>query len=150
MSTRSAIGILQGRKITGIYAHYDGYLSHNGVILLRYYDEAKTKRLVSMGDLSTLGTEIGEEKNNLFNGAFSPKAEGTTFPKICRFYNRDYGEKDVEAQEFNTKTEFYNEMTMRGCDYIYLMLKGKWLVKQDDKEWMDLDKALVVDTLIRD
>jgi hypothetical protein len=144
MSTHSAIGILADGKITAIYAHYDGYLSHYGVILLRYYDEAKTKRLVSIGDLSTLGTEIGEEKNNLFNGAFSPKAEDTTFPKICRFYGKDYGE------EFDTKTEFYYEMTMRGCEYIYLMLNGKWTVKTDGNKWMDLEKALVVDTLIRD
>jgi hypothetical protein len=149
MSTHSAIGIMEDGKITAIYCHFDGYLSHNGIILLKYYDEAKTKRLVSMGDISTLGTEIGEEKNP-FNGMLSVKEEGTNYPKFCRFYGRDYGESDFESEEFATRKEFQIEMMMHGCEYTYLMLNGKWNVRPDGKKWMELDKAIVLDALMQD
>ena len=60
MATRSAIGIRHGDVIKGIYAHWDGYVECNGRILFENYrDSVKVNRLISLGDLSSLGAEIG-------------------------------------------------------------------------------------------
>jgi len=57
MPTRSRIAILNSDgSVDSIYCHYDGYLSHNGVILAKYYNnEEKIRKLISLGSLSFLG-----------------------------------------------------------------------------------------------
>ena len=59
MSTRSYIMLQDGDVLKGIYCHNDGYLSHNGVILQKaYQDLDKVKKLISLGDLSALGENL--------------------------------------------------------------------------------------------
>lgn len=46
MSTRSYIMLQDGNVLKGIYCHNDGYLSHNGVILQKaYQDLDKVKKI---------------------------------------------------------------------------------------------------------
>ena len=63
MSTRSRIAKLNDDgSIRVIYCHSDGYLSYNGRILLEHYtDPAKVDALLDLGDISSLGEEIGEQ-----------------------------------------------------------------------------------------
>lgn len=60
MSTRSRIGlVLKGeKKILSVYCHWDGYLSYNGALLLKYYTEYdKVLELVKKGNMSNISRE---------------------------------------------------------------------------------------------
>ena len=59
MGTRSFIGITDGKSVRAIYCHWDGYLSHNGVILaLGYEDVTKIRQLINSGGKSSIGYNI--------------------------------------------------------------------------------------------
>ena len=62
MATRSTIALeLKDGRVRKIYCHWDGYLDHNGTILHNDYGNYdKIDQLTSMGDLSSLDSEIGE------------------------------------------------------------------------------------------
>lgn len=63
MSTRSTIGIRhEDGSVTKIYCHWDGYIEWNGAILQKYYNTAdKVEKLLALGNLSSLGPEIGPD-----------------------------------------------------------------------------------------
>ena len=133
MSTRSNIGILnQDGTVDYIYCHFDGYLEHNGKILHEHYNtEDKVKQLIGLGDISSLGEEIGEKQD--FNG-----------PRVnrdwCLVYGRDRGEDGTEAQ-----TIPYRDYTKEHFEeYTYLFTPGKgWEVRSYGAPyWTDLNKAL--------
>ena len=69
MATRSRIGILNDDgTVDSIYCHWDGYLSHNGKILFEHYtDPAVVQELIALGDISSLGIDIGEKHPFDFN-----------------------------------------------------------------------------------
>lgn len=60
MSTRAAI--IEKTDIgefRGIYCHGNGYLSHNGRILLEHYTtQEKVSELINLGDIATLGKQV--------------------------------------------------------------------------------------------
>jgi len=125
MSTRSSIAIKHGDRIKSIYCHSDGYLAYNGRVLLENYsDSVKVSKLISMGDMSVLGKEIGEQIS--FNDRMVyDDADG--YAQQCRFYGRDRGEEGVEFKSFDgedTWVNFYND-----CEYFYLYDHGVWYVK---------------------
>ena len=111
MGTRSRIGIeLPDGKVMSVYCHWDGYPSYNGKILLEHYQNAdKVMQLISNGDMSTLGPEIGSKHD--FN------ARNTD---MCTFYGRDRGEAGVEAATHTSAAEMHTE------EYSYLFKNGKW------------------------
>jgi hypothetical protein len=113
MGTRSTIAIQNADgSVTGIYCHWDGYLSHNGKILQDHYaDEAKVRELIALGDISSLGEEIGEAHD--FDAA--PRGE-------CNAYGRDRGERDVGARTEHNWRQFRAE---HGQEYDYLFVPGK-------------------------
>lgn len=88
MSTRSDIIIHRADgKWHRIYCHWDGYLEHNGRILLDHYTgQKKIEKLVALGDLSILAARCN-------------KPDGHTFDKkvngYCVAYGRDRGERNV-------------------------------------------------------
>ena len=114
MATRSLIAKQnQDGTITSIYCHYDGYPSHNGVILQEHYNTPfKVDQLLALGDLSILGEELGmkQDFNNRING-------------YCLAYGRDRGEKHVEAKTY-THDKFFS--TDHGVDYLYLYNNNEW------------------------
>ena len=121
MATRSKIGrINPDGSVTAIYCHWDGYPSHNGVILQDYYtDSKKVDLLLSLGDLSSLGPVIGEQHD--FDSC--PKDH-------CNFYGRDRGEKDTAAKEFQDKSAFLESAKGRWVEWVYLFtLDGTWVGK---------------------
>ena len=59
MGTRSRIGVMHGDKVKSVYCHWDGYLEHNGAILQEHYNSSKANFLVALGDISSLGRNIG-------------------------------------------------------------------------------------------
>ena len=115
MSTRSMISrVTKKGKIETIYCHYDGYIEHNGVILLENYKtNKKVKKLIALGDLSSLGTST------------KPNME-----KSCVAYGRDRGEDDTQARVCdNMKNIEEQEYNYYWVDKTW-MVNGKLLVEQ--------------------
>lgn len=112
MATRSNIAKKTTTGYEFIYCHFDGYPSHNGKILLEHYqDENKVQELIDLGDISSLGEEIGEEHD--FNQC--P-------PKQCNAYGRDRKEEDVDTRFSDSLEGCYQEQ------YLYVWQDGKWYI----------------------
>ena len=117
MATRSTIAIRNAdTTVTGIYCHWDGYLSYNGKVLVENYTtEAAVRELIALGDLSSLGERIGSKHD--FDNA--PRDE-------CNAYGRDRGETGVDATTFGSWREMLNKV---GEGYNYLFVPGEgWYV----------------------
>lgn len=118
MATRSLIGkILPGGGILSIYCHWDGYPENNGEILKNHYqDPEKVDKLISLGDLSSLAPEIGDEPHD-----FDSPPNG-----VCNFYGRDRKETGVDPQMSHTLAQFMRRADKSGAEYVYIFNEGKW------------------------
>mgnify|MGYP001178961423 CR=1 FL=1 len=94
MGTRSTIGMKKpDGGVVAIYCHWDGYPAHNGDILNKHWtDTDKVAQLIGLGDLSSLGTEIGEKQD--FDDRLGQD------DNWCLAYGRDRGERDVDARHY--------------------------------------------------
>lgn len=135
MGTRSRIGVMHGDKCKSIYCHWDGCLDHNGRLLQEHYDSSKANHLVALGDLSSLGRNIGQahpfshyeinkdDPDFLKLIALYEQAEAEGW---CTFYNRDRGEKDVDFEVSHNFDEFLELCDGTGAEYFYIMQDGEW------------------------
>lgn len=121
MATRSTIALeFADGTVEQVYCHWDGYLEHNGQILLKHYsDPFKLQGLIDLGAVSSLGPEIGEKQD------FDKR--DTQNDNWSLIYARDRGEelvkhrfKDYADYKANAQSEEYN--------YI-LRTDGKWYVE---------------------
>ena len=128
MGTRSTIGFVNSNGgVTGIYCHWDGYPEHNGRILRDHYTTPdKIRKLMKLGDLSSLGPNIGRKHDFM--------ATGQTHK--CTAYGRDRGETGTEAQLYADEAEFLKDD--RGQDYTYLFKAGKWYCWDYKNKQIDL------------
>ena len=128
MGTRSRIGVMHGDNVKSVYCHWDGYLEHNGEILLKHYDSAKANQLVALGDLSSLRANIGEK--HAFSQFELPAEEVEAFKALtedmCTFYGRDRGEKDTEWKVAVNFETFLEQGDNSGAEYYYIMRDGTW------------------------
>ena len=94
MGTRSTIALEYADGSVGqVYCHWDGYLSNNGQILLKHYqDPFKVRELLDEGDMSSLDTTV--------EGCTFYKERGEVCPQ--RMY-KDYAEfrKEAQGEEYN-------------------------------------------------
>lgn len=106
-------------QVSFITVNYDGYWSGAGVTLMEHYqDREKVAQLIALGDLSSLGTEIGEKQD----------FDRPTNRDWCCAYGRDRGEEDVEAGH-GPMAEFW--LVSRNYGYTYLFDKdGVWRTKE--------------------
>jgi hypothetical protein len=97
MATRSTIAIEnEDGTVNSVYCHWDGYISHNGKILLEHYsDRAKLAELIKHGSISSLGPEIGIKHD------FNDHSHDMT-----TFYGRDRDEKDCGFRRFICLAEY--------------------------------------------
>jgi hypothetical protein len=135
---------MHGDKVKSVYCHWDGYLSHNGIVLQEHYDSAKANHLVALGDLSSLKPEIGEK--HAFS-QFELRAEEVAGFKLltenwCTFYGRDRGEKDTEFQVAQTFDEFIEQCDNCGAEYYYIMKDGVWYCGTTYENTHPLSKTL--------
>ena len=110
MSTRSNIVLLRkDNSCSAVYCHYDGYLEHNGRMLLDNYSSTKDVRaLVSMGDIRSLKPTLDEMVE-----------EGYT------------DTEDVSAftpQNFNTLRAYMSQVDTLFIEFIYM-----W--SEEDESW---------------
>lgn len=123
MSTTSTISILnEDGTIEQIYAHWDGYISNNGVILFNYYqNNQKVKELINLGNLSSLKPEIYPTEEHSFEKHQS---------KVTIFYERDRGESNAKAEKFDNLKSFKKKAELESYNYIY---------KENNKKWYLID-----------
>jgi hypothetical protein len=130
MGTRSLIGVMHGDICKSIYCHWDGYLSHNGQILQEHYDSAKANQLVALGNLSSLGKNIGEK--HAFDTYNLTPEEHEQYKldhgDSCTFYERDREEEGQSWKVDHTFANFLSRVDEDGADYYYIMRDGVWYV----------------------
>lgn len=139
MATRSTIAIQrEDGTVAQIYCHWDGYLDHNGSILHQHYqDPAKIEQLIALGDLSSLGAEIGTKHD--FDNA--PRGE-------CNFYGRDRGEKGTEARVFKSFDNYMLHAQFEEYDYIFS--NGVWYVQVYGRPLVSLSAAIMEEEALDD
>ena len=121
MATRSFIGKQNSDgSIEYIYCHWDGYPSHNGVILQNHYTaEEKVNALLGLGDLSSLGPELGEKQN------FGDRS--TQRDEWCLAYSRDRNDNKVATSAKKvTNMKAYFKQADCYIDYVYVFNNGEW------------------------
>ena len=148
MATRAVIGKLQtdGSGIKAIYLHSDGYLEHAGRILDEHYrDESKVDELIAHGDVSSLNENIGVKLDFMDYKSFHEN-------KQCRFYGRDRGEKNKQAEVLKDEKELL-KFAFEKCDadYVYMYAYGSWYVYDNNNkigstsyQFIELEEALYV------
>ena len=130
MGTRSRIGVMHGTVCKSVYCHWDGYLEHNGKILQEHYDSAKANNLVALGDISSLGTKIGEQHpfSPHFDEGSKAAFDAAQNAGWTTFYGRDRGEKNVDFAVDHTFEDFMKRVDGCGAEYYYIMKDGVWYV----------------------
>lgn len=120
MATRSTITAkTTDGKFKSIYCHFDGYVSHNGRILLEHYnDQAKIDALVNLGALSSLAASPEKPAGHTFE---------TPIEGYCVAYGRDRGEADTEPSVGDTADEAL-ENGWQPQSLQYLWDGEKWFV----------------------
>lgn len=125
MATCSTIALEFADGTVGqVYCHWDGYLDHNGRILLEHWsDPFKLQKLIDLGDLSTLHSELGVKHH------FDNHRDG------CTFYGRDRGETGCEARYFDSFTDYRKNHQYQEYEYILRPIDGKavWFVSTGGK-----------------
>jgi len=108
MGTRSNVAYAtEDNKIVASYCHYDGYIEHNGVMLLKYYNGEKQARdLVDNGYMSSLQPTIDQIN------------EG-----------RVHEDKPIE---YRNEFIFMDELEALWFEFVYLFKEGKWYVAESD------------------
>lgn len=113
MSTHATIGKFNSNNtVTGIYCHFDGYLSYVGKKLLEFYNtNDAVDSLLANGDMSFL--------------------EDTT--DDCVFYHRDRDEdwEAVHPRTYSSKDEYRRKAEL----YAYLFEDGKWYYRREGEDF---------------
>lgn len=149
MATRSTIALeFADGTVQQIYCHWDGYLSNNGRILQNNYsDPIKAGSLIELGDISTLGPEIGE-KHSFDNphkyGTDEYFAEQVRRQEFTTFYGRDRGETGCEARRYENYEDYLKSAEFEEYNYI-LRRDGQWYVSEGGSRHVSLTEALAVE-----
>jgi hypothetical protein len=134
MATRSTIALeYADGTVDQIYCHWDGYLAHNGKILMEHWqDPFKVQEMMDLGAMSTLGREIGEKHD--FDAPDS-------LISMCNFYGRDRGETDIGAKRFTNFQDYVENHQYEEYEYI-LRTDGQWYVCDYSEKYVLLSVAL--------
>jgi len=120
MATRSFIGkVQQDGSIHGIYCHYDGYPEGVGATLKEHYQNPqKVDALLALGDISSLGSEIGKKHH------FESPTPGWTVA-----YHRDRGEDLMPNFKYLGVDDLVEGVRNDiFAEYVYLYTDGKWAI----------------------
>ncbi len=133
MATRSTIALeFADGTIQQVYCHWDGYLAHNGQILLKHYSNPFVlQKLIDLGDISSLGPNIGEKHDFDIKAKYgSPEyiVEQEARQQITTFYGRDRGESGTQARTFKDFADYRDNA--QGEEYNYILRRdGNWYVE---------------------
>lgn len=138
MGTSSTIAIERADgTVAQISCHWDGFYSHNGRILLESYTTAEqVESLIALGNLSSLGPELGEAHE--FDWHCQNPAEYEKLGHIwCTAYGRDRGETDTQAEIFASFPEFLEQAYF--LEFNYIFRNGVWYTQNKFGRWDQLD-----------
>lgn len=123
MSTNSIIAKQnKDGSIKAVYCHWDGYLSHNGAILLaNYTTEEDVDNLLANGNLSVLAEKCTKPEGH----SYENPVDG-----YCIYYGRDRGETNQNPKDFVNLSEW--NMSNWGQEYEYLFKDGEWFWRPYD------------------
>ena len=149
MGTRSTIALeFADGTVEQVYCHWDGYLSHNGQILLKHYsDPFVLQKLIDLGDISSLGKEIGEK--HAFSQFELRAEEVQAYKELTEnwttFYGRDRGETGAEKKSFVDFQDYLAHHQYEEYDYILRNVNGKatWFVSDHDGAYVELEQAIM-------
>jgi hypothetical protein len=135
MATRSTIALeFADGTVQQIYAHFDGYLEHNGRILKEHYsDPFKLQELIELGSISVLAPEIGV-KHPFDNphrwGTPDYLAHEAEYKHMTKFYGRDRGETETKARRFADFADYQANGQWEEYNYILRQVDGQaqWFV----------------------
>lgn len=145
MATRSTIALeFADGSVGQVYCHWDGYLAHNGDVLMRHYqDPYKVRELIDLGSLSSLGPEIGE-KHEFDNphkyGSTEYHAWAEANRKFCTFYARDRGE-DLVSHTYKDFADYKENHQYEEYEYI-LRNDGVWYVSEYGASYVPLANVM--------
>jgi len=149
MATRSTIALeFADGTVQAVYCHWDGYLAHNGQILLKHYSNPFILRdLIDLGDISSLKPTIGTK--HAFS-QFELRAEEVAGFKLltenmCTFYGRDRGETGTSAKRFKDYGDYVANHQYEEYDYILRSVCGEavWFVSDHDGDFVPLVSAIM-------
>lgn len=139
MATRSTIAIENADgTIHQVYCHWDGYISHNGVLLYKFYNTRElVEKLVSGASISSLGEFVSDtpkpfdrliENDDRYTIYYSYRGEIT---EIRHFKDFDDYEQNHQYEEFeylftkdNVWSVFFGDDWR---DLEYVIQEGKYL-----------------------
>lgn len=135
MATRSTIAIeASDGTVKQVYCHWDGYLDHNGKILLAHYAaREKTEQLISLGSISSLRNNVGEQHN--FDQTDEPREKQWTTA-----YHRDRGE-DLNVYTYSNFEDYKANHQYEEYEYI-LRNDGNWYVSAYSEDYQLLADAI--------
>jgi len=128
-----------------ISVHFDGYLEHAGALLVRNYNtEAKVKKLIALGDLSSLGPSIGHQFDNnddVMHAALSDIQ--------CIAYHRDGGRK-LHIFKSTTIRGLFDNGTYSCADYVYIWDGNDWWYHRDEGHRRKVAEYKIVQSAIKE
>lgn len=150
MATRSAIGIKHGDVIKAVYCHWDGYVDYNGQILHHFYtDSVKVNNLIALGDLSSLGADIGTKHDfgiGWPDNETVPVGDTDLFANPeCTYYGRDRDDPSP-FRTFLSEADFVDHFDGMGAEVYYLFDHGVWYVKEYQRDFQPLHEVLSKET----
>ena len=123
MSTRSNIAIQRRNKqVEVIYCHCDGYLSHNGKMLLEYYtDLDKINSLIELGNISFLDKYIEPIETDKEHSFYNSQKE------VVVAYGRDRNEEEQQKRVYKDIGDYLDNI---GWDIEYA-----YIYKEEENQW---------------
>ena len=152
MATRSTIALeFADGTIGQVYCHWDGYLSHNGKMLIEYYSNPFILRdLIDLGDISSLRPSIGTKHPfSQFDNGMSTEEFNALYRDMTTFYGRDRGENNTKVRYFKDYEHFLVDGQEEEYDYILRNVNGKatWFVSDHGGDFQSLAGALIEEIL---
>ena len=148
MATRSTIALeFADGTIGQVYCHWDGYLAHNGKMLMEYYSNPFILRdLIDLGSLSSLRPQIGTKHPfSMFEANMTQDEYANLYRDMCTFYERDRGERSADATYFKDYEHFLVDGQVEEYDYILRNVNGvaTWFVSDHDGDFVTLESAIM-------
>ena len=147
MATRSTIAIeFADGTVQQVYCHWDGYLENNGRILQEsYMDPFKVRKLIDLGNISSLGDEVGVRHpfSSYDVDGLSYEDYKAKYGNMTTFYARDRGE-DLNVSKFANYDDYVKNHQYEEYEYILRQVDGKavWFVNDHGYGYVELSKAL--------
>ena len=133
MATRSTIAVeLADGRVRQVYCHWDGYLDHNGQLLIDLYNgQRMAEALTELGSISSLKERI----DPIGKHSWDAPEPGTTI-----YYCRDRGEP-LQVNYFPSVEAYKRDLD--GEEYDYLFSNGEWTVRSyRPSTWVPVEKLL--------